>query len=44
MSNVIPIKPNHLPQFIGYAQVESALGVSRRTVERMVREGKFPVI
>ena len=43
MSNVIPIKPNHLPQFIGYAQVESALGVSRRTVERMVREGKFPM-
>ena len=43
MSNVIPIKPNHLPQFVGYTQVEAALGVSRRTVERMVREGKFPM-
>ena len=42
MSNVIPIKPNHLPQFVGYAQVETSLGVSRRTVERVVREGKFP--
>ena len=42
MSNVIPIKPNHLPQFVGYAEVEAALGVSRRTVERMVREDKFP--
>ena len=41
MSNVIPIKPSHLPQFVGYAEVEAALGVSRRTVERMVREGKF---
>ena len=35
-------KPQHLPQFVGYADVERALGVSRRTVERMVREGKFP--
>ena len=43
MSNVIPIKPNHLPQFVGYAEVGAALGVSRRTVERMVREGKFPM-
>ena len=43
MSNVIPIKPKHLPQFVGYAEVEAALGVSRRTVERMVREGKFPM-
>ena len=34
-------KPQHLPQFVGYADVERALGVSRRTVERMVREGKF---
>ena len=37
MSNVIPIKPKHLPQFVGYAEVEAALGVSRRTVERLVR-------
>ena len=43
MSNVIPIKPKHLPQFVGYVEVEAALGVSRRTVERMVREGKFPM-
>ena len=36
------IKPQHLPQFVGYREVQDALGVSRRTVERMVREGKFP--
>ena len=35
-------KPQHLPQFVGYSEIERALGVSRRTVERMVREGKFP--
>ena len=35
-------KPKHLPQFVGYREVQDALGVSRRTVERMVREGKFP--
>ena len=29
-------KPQHLPQYVGYADVERALGVSRRTVERMV--------
>lgn len=32
----------HIPQFVGYHQVQNALGVSRRTVERMVREGSFP--
>ena len=42
MSNVIPIKPKHLPQFVGYAEVERAIGVSRSTVERMVRYGSFP--
>ena len=36
-------KPQHLPQFVGYALVASHLDVSRRTVERMVREGKFPM-
>ena len=35
-------KPKHLPQYVGYREVEDALGVARRTVERMVREGKFP--
>jgi prophage regulatory protein len=32
----------HLPQYVGFSQVQDALGVSRRTVERMVRDGKFP--
>ncbi len=31
-----------LPKFVGYAEVGAALGVSRRTVERMVRAGIFP--
>ena len=35
-------KPQHLPQFVGYQQVQDAIGVSRRTIERMVREGRFP--
>ena len=43
MSNVHPITTKHLPQFVGYTQVADALGVSKRTVERMVRDGKFPV-
>ncbi len=34
--------PKQLPQFVGYRQVSDAISVSRRTVERMVREGKFP--
>ena len=42
MSKVVPIKPQHLPQFVGYGEVERALGVSRSTVERMVRDNKFP--
>lgn len=31
-----------LPRFVGYGEVEGALGVSRRTIERMVRAGDFP--
>lgn len=31
-----------LPKFVGYRELESALGISRRTIERMVREGRFP--
>ena len=42
MSNVHPITPKRLPQFVGYSDVQQSLGLSRRTVERMVREGKFP--
>jgi prophage regulatory protein len=42
MSKAQPIKPAHLPQYVGYRHVCDALVVSRRTVERMVREGKFP--
>ena len=42
MSKLQPIKPAHLPQYVGYRHVCDALLVSRRTVERMVREGKFP--
>jgi predicted DNA-binding transcriptional regulator AlpA len=37
-----PPKPQHLPPFVGYSQVEDSLGVSRRTIERMVMEGRFP--
>ncbi len=36
------VRPQHLPQYVGFAQVQDALSVSRRTVERMVRDGKFP--
>ena len=32
----------HLPQFVGYREVQQSLGVSRRTVERMVRDSEFP--
>ncbi len=35
-------RTNLLPMFVGYREVQSALGVSRRTIERMVREGRFP--
>ena len=38
-----PAEPLHLPRFVGYAVVARHLDVSRRTVERMVREGKFPM-
>ncbi len=33
---------NPLPRLVGYAEVCDALGVSKSTLERMVREGKFP--
>jgi predicted DNA-binding transcriptional regulator AlpA len=33
---------NGLPRFVGYSEVTAALGVKRRTVERMVRDRKFP--
>ncbi len=33
----------HLPQFVGYAEVAKALGVTRRTIERMVRARTFPL-
>ena len=36
------VKTPHLPQYVGYGEVQTALGVSRRTIERMVREDKFP--
>jgi prophage regulatory protein len=42
MSKAQPIISAHLPQYVGYRHVCDALLVSRRTVERMVREGKFP--
>ena len=32
----------NLPQYVGYREVQKSLGVSRRTVERMVRIGSFP--
>lgn len=35
-------KRQHLPQYVGYREVQDAIGVSRRTIERMVREGRFP--
>ena len=35
-------KPRHLPLYVGYREVQDALSVSRRTVERMVRDKKFP--
>jgi predicted DNA-binding transcriptional regulator AlpA len=34
--------PSGLPRIVGYSEVVSALGVQRRTIERMVREKKFP--
>ena len=37
-----PDNSNPLPKFVGYAEVEQAIGVSRSTIERMVREGTFP--
>jgi prophage regulatory protein len=37
-----PDRPKHLPQYVGFSEVQEALGVSRRTVERMVRAGTFP--
>lgn len=45
MSKAQPPSPNRsgsLPKYVGYRDVGDALGVSRRTIERMVREGKFP--
>ena len=35
-------RPSHLPQYVGYSEVQEALGVSLRTIERMVRDGLFP--
>lgn len=34
--------PKRLPELVGYAEVAAEFGVSRRTIERMVRKGKFP--
>lgn len=36
-------KPQHLPQYVGPAEVCAALGISRSTLDRMRREGGFPV-
>src|SRR5262245_52325909 len=34
--------PKGLPRYVGYDEVAASLGVKRRTIERMVRERKFP--
>ena len=36
------VSPSLLPRLVGYAEVARALGVSRRTVERIVRRGELP--
>ena len=36
------IRSTALPRYVGYREVCEAIGVSRRTIERMSREGKFP--
>jgi predicted DNA-binding transcriptional regulator AlpA len=36
------IKKNSLPKYVGYAEVEQALGIGTRTIQRMVRQGRFP--
>jgi prophage regulatory protein len=40
-TNKITAAPR-LPQYVGYREVQDAVGLSRRTIERMVRDGKFP--
>lgn len=34
--------PKRLPELVDYGELVAELGVSRRTIERMVRVGKFP--
>ena len=34
--------PGQLLPFVGYPELQELLGVSRRTIERMVRDGRFP--
>ncbi len=35
-------RPDVLPTYVGYAEVQKHLTLSRRTIEREVRAGKFP--
>lgn len=37
-----PVRHNPLPRYVGYREVCDALGCSRSTMERMVRDGRFP--
>jgi prophage regulatory protein len=39
---LIPDVVDRLPQIVSYPEVQKHLGVSRRTIERMVRKGEFP--
>lgn len=41
-SKVRSARSDLLPKFVGYRDVQEAVGVSRRTIERMVRDGTFP--
>lgn len=36
-----PARSDLIPKFVGYRDVQDTIGVSRRTIERMVRDGTF---
>jgi predicted DNA-binding transcriptional regulator AlpA len=37
-----PITPQTLTKLVGYAEIEAAYGIKRRTLERMQDDGRFP--
>jgi predicted DNA-binding transcriptional regulator AlpA len=39
-NGLIPGDVERLPQLVSYPEVQKHLGVSRRTIERMVRKGE----